>query len=120
MASPLLGPIAAKIGAAFASTFYPATLSRSAREAALGAPSWDVTEETVTDYTCLAIVDTYTNYQKVNGIVSAEDRKVLVLATSLAVRPLPLDRVTINGSVYTVHEVSTDPATAVWELRSRL
>ncbi len=53
------------------------------------------------------------------------DRKVLILAKSLAVQPVVNSRVTPRigqyaGVQFTVVNVSTDPAAAVWTLQGRL
>jgi len=121
MASPLQGSIAAKIGSAFSSLFYAATLVRTTNEVPSGQPSWDKSgTPTTTSYTCKGIVEEYSDYAKANSLVNAEDRKVLILATSLAVTPTDQDKVTIGGKTYRVIEAKTDPATAVWELRCRV
>jgi hypothetical protein len=119
MASPLQGLIASKIGAAFASIFYEATLKRTTRTAVSGAPAWDKTSATVAEYACRGMVDQYSDYKKANSLVKAGDRKILITATSLATEPVPGDEVTIRGETFKVIDVVTDPAKAVWELQAR-
>ena len=118
MASPLAGSLAATIGAAFYSLFLDATLTRDTD----GSNSPDIDRfdppaPTSTDYPCKAIVETYKNRYSKDSTIGDKDRKVLILATSIEVPPIPGDRVTISGVNFTVLDVVTDPATAVWECR---
>jgi len=48
------------------------------------------------------------------------DRKVLILADTLDVKPERTDSVRIDGETYRVREVSTDPAKAAWVLQAYL
>lgn len=73
-----------------------------------------------TPYPCKAIVQAYSDYFRKSGLVSAKDRKVLILANSVAVKPTPGMRVTIQNVTFTIQDVSTDPATAVWECRGTM
>jgi hypothetical protein len=97
--------------------FLDATLTRDV-DGTITDPA-DPPAPSATDYTCKAIVETYSDYFRKNGLVDAKDRKVLILADSLSVTPAPNDRVTISGVTFTVMEVDTDPATAVWECKGR-
>jgi hypothetical protein len=99
--------------------FLDATLTR---DVIPDSPAYDPADPPVpssTDYTCKAIVEVYSDYFRKNGLVDAKDRKVLILADSLSVTPKANDRVTISGVTFTVMEVDTDPATAVWECKGR-
>lgn len=116
MASPLAG-LARTVGNAFASTFYDATLSR---DGANTGPSYDPTPGAPTTYPCKSIVEAYSEKFRLDGTVGDKDRKVLILANSLGVRPAPNDRITISGITFTILEVSTDPAEAVWECRGKM
>jgi hypothetical protein len=116
VASILEGALAQTIGKAMAGTFYAATVTRLTPGAG---PSHDPGEPTETDYTCKAIVDTYKAWERVGTTIQANDRKVLVLATSLDIVPKPGDTVTIRGATYTVVDVGSDPALATYKLQVR-
>jgi hypothetical protein len=73
-----------------------------------------------TPFGCKAIFEKYSDYYWTNGLVDAKDRKVLILAASLEVTPEPGDRITIQNITFVIQNVSTDPATAVWECRGRM
>jgi hypothetical protein len=118
VASPLAGSLARTIGSAMSSLFLPATLVRDVPQA--GGDPADPLPPIPVDYPCRAIVEGYSDYFKKNNLVNASDRKVLILATSLGVRPKPDDRVTISGITFTLADVSTDPAEAVWTCRGSM
>lgn len=121
MASPLEGALAAQIYTGMKFLFLAATLTRD--EPAASSPDYDPAdppEPTSTDYTCKAIVETYSERMRAEGLVHVKDRKVLILANSLSVRPRTNDRVTISGITFLVMNVETDPATAVWTLQGRM
>lgn len=87
-------------------------------------PAYDPTPGASTDYPCKAIFDEWGAYYRSAGLVSASDRKVLVLADTLPVTPVEGGRITIDGVTLTVASngegqpaVSTDPAKALWTLR---
>ena len=118
--SPLSGSLAATIGAAFNSLFLDATLTRDVEVTdSPDRESFDPADPTQTAYSCKAIVETYSQMFRRDGLVEANDRKVLILATSLAVTPKAGDRVTISGVTFMVMEVETDPAVAVWTCQGR-
>lgn len=123
MASPLLG-LAKTIGGAMAGIFYDATLSRDV--ATPGPNDWTPGPVVTTSYPCKALPDTWGAYSISGGLVAAQDAKLLVLASTLAVKPTEGDRITVQGVTYTISSdggsrpaVGTDPAKAVWELRGR-
>jgi len=125
MASFLEGALAAKIGAAFNNIFLSATLSRDT----FGTPPSPGEPGAVTTatYPCKAIHEEWSTSFLSGGLIVSGDRKILVLAASLAVEPMPRDRITIRGETFTVvpgdsagaPAVSTDPAKATWTLRAR-
>lgn len=119
MTSPLEGAIAAKIGSAFASTFYACTVTRTVPGEPDPSTPWIPGAPVATGYACKGIVDSYSDFAIANSLVDAQDRKVLILATSLSITPTDTDKVTIRGNEYQILEVKTDPARAVWELRCK-
>lgn len=123
MTSPLDGSLARTIGKAMSGLFLDAVLERDTPGTG---PAWDPGMPATASYPCKAINEDWGAFTRRGGLVSASDRKVLVLATSLAVSPQSADRITIQGVTLTVvgesdgaPAVSTDPATAVWTLRCR-
>lgn len=118
MASPLEGSLAKTIGKAFNNIFLNATL---AREVAVDSPAPEPGEpaNTVTqEFNCKALTEEYSDYYKLQNMVQANERKILVLANSLNTTPQQNDKITIRSNTYTVVSVGTDPALATWELRA--
>lgn len=121
MTSPLLSSLASTIGKSMAGLFLDATLVRDSLD--LTTP-WAPTNATPTTYAVKAIHDEWGTTVLAGGLINAGERKVLVLASTLPIDPLPGDRITIRGETFTVvpagagqPPVSTDPAKAVWVLR---
>ncbi len=118
MTSPLETEIAAQIYIGMKDLFLDATYTVDVAGTIVD-PA-DPPAPTATNYSCKAIVDTYSDYFSRGGLVQDGDRKVLILANSLSVRPVVNSRVTVGTTVFTVVSVDTDPATAVWVLQGRL
>lgn len=118
MTSPLSGSLAKTVGSAFKTLFLDASLARDVP--VISPDPADPLPPQEATYPCKGIVEGYSDYYKTNGLVDAKDRKVLILATSLGIRPEPGDRVTIRGITFTLQDVSTDPAEAVWTCRGRM
>lgn len=120
MTSPLSGSLATSIYKAMKGLFIDATLTRDT--ASTNSPDvdrFDPPAPTSTNYACKAIVETYREQFRLDGLVQANDRRVLILANSLSVTPTVNDRVTIRGIVFTVIAVETDPALAVYTCQGR-
>lgn len=118
MASPLEGSLAKAVGSAMAALFLPAVLTRDVPTA--GGDPFDPPPPTPQAYPCRAIVERYAERFRVEGLVQQNERKVLVLANGLTVRPQPGDRITIRGITFTAIDVGTDPAEAVWEIKGAM
>lgn len=123
MTSPLAGSLAKTIGKAMSGLFLNATYTVDAPS---NGPAYDPGAPTSTDYPCKAIFDEWGAYSIRSGLVGAEDRKVLILAASLAVEPQQGGRIVIDAATVTIYSdgesqpaVSTDPAKAVWVCRAR-
>ncbi|MFG1413465.1 hypothetical protein V5G24_20355 [Xanthobacter sp. VTT E-85241] len=124
MASPLIG-LPKTIGKALSGVFFDAVLARDV--AAAGANAWTPGTITTTEYACKGLNDAWSSYQRAGGLVAGADRKILILASTLAVTPQEGDRITIQGATLTLVSdggsqpaVTTDPATAVWMCRGRV
>lgn len=118
MTSPLLGSLAKTVGKAFAGIFLDATLTRDVPGTIVD-PA-DPPLPTQVTYTCKAIVETYAEKFRLDGLVAQNERKVLILADSLNATPVPGDRIAIRGITFTVLEVMTDPAEAVWDCKGKM
>lgn len=107
---------------ALADDFRDAILTRAGTPTG---PSHDPTPGTPVDYACKALRDTWSGYDRVSGLVSVTDQKILILATTLATTPQLGDVIAIAGALplRIASEgggqpgVSTDPAGAVWVIR---
>lgn len=126
MTSPLAGSLAKTIGKAMSGLFLDAVLTRAVHAAPDPLEPWTPGTSTDTDYPCKAIHEEWSAYHRQGGLVLSSDRRVLVLASTVAVEPAPGDRITIRGETFTIVEqgsgqpaVSTDPAKATWVLRCR-
>jgi|GEM_PF-5456665 len=125
MVSFLEGSLAKTLGKALSSTFLPATLARST--IAAGPNDWTPGAETVVSYTCRAIHEEWGSEWLAGGLVDASERKILILANSLSVRPEIGDRITIRAETFTIvpadsgkPAVESDPALAIWTCRAKL
>jgi hypothetical protein len=126
MPSLLEGALAAKIGKAFAGIFLDATLSRDSFASPNPEKPWEPGDPTTATYPCKAIHEEWGARFLAGGLVLAGERKVLILASTLATEPQPGDRITIRGETFIVAQagsasqppVSTDPAKATWTLRA--
>jgi hypothetical protein len=125
MSGLLGGDIASAIGAAFATIFFPAVLTRL--EPTVTSPpadAWNPAPRTPVDHPCTALDTAWETSLVAAGLVGAQDVKVLILATTIDVEPRASDRVTVRGRTYTVMPASAsmpavkiDPARACWVLR---
>lgn len=123
MASPLVG-IPRTIGGALSGIFFDATLERDVATA--GPNDWTPGPVASVSYQCKALADAWSAYHISGGMVSANDAKVLILASTLSIEPQAGDRVTVRGEMFTLvteggsrPAVMSDPAKALWECRGR-
>jgi hypothetical protein len=114
----ILDSLPAAVNAAMASLFRPAALKGTVTRVSDGRGGF---EEVFSVHACRALVTDYTAYQRAAGSIPADERKVLVLAASIADGrvPRPSDTITIQGRVWDVVEVTSDPANATYEARCR-
>lgn len=116
----ILDDIPDLVNGAFGDVFYDAVMTVDVIPTSPPYDPADPPAPVPVNYSCKAIVESYSDYFRKNGLVDAKDRKVLILANSVAVKPAAGNRVTIQGITFTIHEVSTDPASAVWECRGTM
>lgn len=125
MTSPLAGSLAKTIGGAFKSLFFDAVLTR---DGPTTGPDYDPTPGAPLTFACKAIVEVYSVSFRAAGLVQQNERRVLILAASLNIqdvdasrrKPQPGDVLTINGTTFSILEVETDPATAIWTCRGAI
>lgn len=132
MVSPLEGPIAKSIYKGFKKLFLRAVLER---DTVTDAGPLDQGVTSTATYECKAVDIDYSDFDRGQGLVNANDMQVIILANSLAVTPEPLDRITIfrNGvagrelTIVSSQGVSPqggaasirkDPANATWTVRA--
>jgi len=104
------------ISSALSDMFRDATLTRVGPGASDGRGGY--TETTTTD-ACKGLVTEYTAWQRQALGIPASERKILLLAATLTAAPKPGDRVTIQGKAWSVVDVTSDPANATYECRSK-
>jgi hypothetical protein len=114
MISPLTNSIANTIYKAMKGLFLDATITRDTITPSSPDVPFDPPTPTQTDYACKAIVEEYSDFYKLNGLVRDNERKFIILNKSLSITPQPGDRITIRGQTYSISSVVADPALATW------
>lgn len=114
MTSPLEGSLAKSIYKGMKGLFLDATIIRDTLPAGSPDAPFDPLAPTQSMFSCKAIVETYSDFYKLNGLVKDTDRKFIILTQSLSITPAPGDRITIRGQTYTLYSVEADPALATW------
>ena len=113
-------------GALGTTVFRAATLTR--KTALPGSDVFDPAtgSASVVTYPCRALHDTWSAYYFAGGLVSIGERKLMILAATLATTPLSGDTLTIGKDTLTIVSsgsgqpaVQTDPAESVWVARAR-
>ena len=124
MTTFLSGSLAKTIGSAFNGIFLDAVLTRNVPNS--GGSAYDPAATTPVNYPCKAIFTQWGAYYEASGLVKGSDRKILILATSIAVQPDTGDIVTIDGVSLVIYSegegkaaVTTDAAKALWTARAR-
>lgn len=80
---------------------------------------WSPGPPTIQTHNCRGLVDDYRADQRDGTLIQINDRKILILAPSLSVTPVPGDRITARGVVYTAITVQADPALATFSVQAR-
>ena len=119
MTSPLSGSLAATINSALGSIFLDAVLTR---QVVPDSPAYDPADPPApvdVTYSCKAIRDKYSRFDKTNSNILEGDVKILVLVNSLSVEPIKGDLLAIQGSSFRVVDYDVDPANALWTIQGR-
>jgi hypothetical protein len=123
MTSVLESSMAKTIGKALSGLFLDAVLTRSTPVA--GANAWEPASQLTNTYPCKAITEERSIAFLPSGTATSDYVKIIILANSLSIAPLPGDMILIRGRQYTiVHDgslpaVSIDPAQATWTCRAQ-
>lgn len=101
------------------------TLSTTAPPASpdLDVQDWAPEVTSTTTYTCKAIYENYSKYMLANNLVQANDRKIMILATSLVTTPEIGDRIILDSLTFVIPpggKIDIDPAGAVWNVQGRI
>ena len=99
-------------------TFLPSVLTRDVEQDSPAPDPGNPPNIVQVEYPCKGIVEDYSDFYKLQSLVQANERKILVLANSLATVPQENDKITIRGKTYTVVSVGSDPALATYELKA--
>lgn len=117
----VLDSLPATINSAFKNLFYDAVMTV---DVIPNSPPYDPADPPApvpVSYSCKAYVTKYSAYYRANSLVAAEDRKVIVLAKSLAIEPVNGARITVQGVTFTIIAYDDGGSNkAIWECQGRL
>jgi hypothetical protein len=117
--SSILDDLPGIIGDALGDIFLDAVLTRDVPQVeSPPAQPWKRQETEPQTFACKAIPEQYAERYRVDGTIKAGERRVMILANSLATTPVVGDRITVRNETFKVSEIATDPAQAVWVLRA--
>lgn len=115
----ILDSLPATINSAFKNLFYDAVLTVDVPQDSPD-PA-DPLPPVPTDYPAKAYVEKYSAYYLANSLVQASDRKVIVLAKSLAIEPVNGARITVQGVTFTIIAYDDGGSNkSVWEIQGRM
>ena len=128
MASPI-DKIADQVHRGFIKIFHTAVLGRGGE--ATGGEDWDPTIGAGSNFICKALISSWGQQEIAGGLVTGNERKILILAKSLLTEPRNGDTVTMQegpfvGELFTISDapsgnqpaVKTDPTKALWIVRA--
>lgn len=115
----VLDTLPATINSAFKSLFYDAVLTVDVPQDSPD-PA-DPLPPVPTPYACKAYVTKYSAYYRANSLIDASDRKVTVLAKSLAIEPVKNARITVGGITFTIIDYDDGGSNkSIWEIQGRM
>lgn len=71
------------------------------------------------DHPCKALVDDYSDVRRSALGIPANDRKIIILAASMAVSPAVGHTIRAEGRDWSIISLTRDPAAATWEVQGR-
>lgn len=117
----VLDTLPATINSAFKSIFYDAVMTV---DVIPNSPPYDPADPpapVAVSYSCKAYVEKYSAYYRANSLVEASDRKVIVLAKSLAIEPVNGARITVQGISFTIIAYDDGGSNrSIWEIQGRM
>ena len=114
----MLDDIRGIIGEVFGDTtlfFADATLTR----ATASTGGWVEPTDTTASYPCKAMIESYSERLRVTADIPGTDMKLMIVGASISVDPKKGDTVTLNGRQWSLIQVDTDPARAMWACQAR-
>jgi hypothetical protein len=107
------------INSAFNNLFYDAVMTVDVSQE--GPNPVDPPPPVPTPYPCKAYVEKYSAYYRASSLVEASDRKVIVLASSLAVVPVNGARLMVNNITFSIISHNDGGSNgSVWEIQGRM
>jgi len=117
----ILDDIPDMVNDAFGDVFYDAVMTV---DVIPNSPPYDPADPPApvpVDYSCKAFVSKFSAYYQANSLVEAGDRKVTVLAKSLAIQPVNGARITVQGITFTIITYDDGGSNrSVWEIQGRM
>ena len=117
----VLDSLPATINSAFKSIFYDAVMTV---DVVPNSPPYDPADPPApvpVSYPAKAYVEKYSAYYRANSLVEASDRKVIVLAKSLAIEPVNGARITVNNVTFSIIAYDDGGSNrSVWEIQGRM
>lgn len=71
------------------------------------------------EYPCKALVDDYSDMRRTTAGIPGNDRKIIILAASVATSPAVGHAIRADGRDWQIISLSRDPAAATWECQGR-
>ena len=117
--TPLRGSIARTVARALSPIAIPITYKEVTQVPVDEAQPWLGMTERVVRHACRGWVESFSRFEVTRSLVEATDRKVVVLADTLAVQPSETGRVVVDGESLSIASVRSDPARATWGIQAR-
>jgi hypothetical protein len=105
------------IAEALDDVFRPAILLVPGNKVSDGQGGWK--SGPAVEYPCKALVDDYSDMRRATASIPAHDRKIIILAASVAVQPAVGQAIRAEGRDWQIISLLRDPAAATWECQGR-
>lgn len=99
---------------------YTVTINRTEPGAPDPETPWIPGDPTLVAYECMGFTEQFSADYISGGLVQADDVRVVILATTLAISPALSDTVTVRGQTLAIIRISPDPALATIALQARV
>lgn len=105
------------IAEALGDVFRPAILKVPGAQVSDGQGGW--TAGPPDEHSCKALVDDYSDFRRSALGIPGKDRKIIILAASVAVSPAVGHTIRAEGRDWSIISLTRDPAAATWEVQGR-